>query len=118
MFSKCGFAAIIWHRAAERTIHQLGIARRQPARNKFKKSAPETHLVEASAANCQWKETTSTMKKLIIVTPLLAVALFLTSCTTVVEKPVTPTTTTTSTTVKKSTVPSTTETTVRSSGNY
>ena len=64
--------------------------------------------------------TTSTMKKLIILTPLLAAAaVLLTSCTTVVEKPA-PTTTTTTThseTVKHA-PSSSTETTVRSSGNY
>jgi hypothetical protein len=65
------------------------------------------------------KETIPTMKKLIILTPLLAVALALTSCTTVVEKPAPTTTTTTTSTTKKAVTPSTTqETTVRSSGNY
>ena len=64
------------------------------------------------------------MKKLIIVTPLLAVATaLLTSCTTVVEKPVAPTTTTTSsTTIRKAPAPTTQQTTesttIRSSGNY
>ena len=67
------------------------------------------------------KETTPTMKKLIIVTPLLAVATaLLTSCTTVVEKPVPATTTTTQTTVRKAPAPVSTttqeSTTIRSGG--
>jgi hypothetical protein len=66
--------------------------------------------------------TTPTMKKLIILTPLLAfAAVALTSCTTVVEKPA-PATTTTTTHSETKRVPapatSTTETTVRSSGGY
>src|ERR1700681_1823497 len=63
--------------------------------------------------------TTPTMKKLIILTPLLAfAAVLLTSCTTVVEKPAPTTTTTThSETIKRAPTTST-ETTVRSSGNY
>jgi len=74
------------------------------AENYIQKTSSEIHLAVIPAPNRAVKETIPTMKKLIILTPLLAVALALTSCTTVVEKPA-PTTTTTSTTVKKSTVP-------------
>jgi len=63
------------------------------------------------------------MKKLIILTPLLAfAAVALTSCTTVVDTPApATTTTTTSSEVKRVPAPastSTTETTVRQSGGY
>src|SRR5438034_8839617 len=66
--------------------------------------------------------TTPTMKKFIILTPLLAVAaMLLASCTTVVEKPAPTTTTTTTHTESVKRMPSTSveqQTTTRASGNY
>lgn len=57
------------------------------------------------------------MKKLIILTPLLAIAVTLTSCTTVVKEPATATTTTTHT--ERVRTPAATETTVtHQSGGY
>src|SRR5205085_147123 len=71
---------------------------------KFKKLRPK-YIWLRHLRRIAFEGTTPTMKKLIIVTPLFAVAMLLNSCTTVVEKPVPTTTTTTQSTVKKSTVP-------------
>jgi hypothetical protein len=76
----------------------------------------QIHLAMPLAPNL--KERTKSMKKLIILTPLLpAIALmFLTSCTTVVKEPTATTTTHTESVVTRT--PTTTTVTRQTTGNY